>query len=65
MRKGTIFFSVSKTHIMTASLGVILTLIILGGLRNKNKRIIAGLGLDSWLLLILFLSGLMALYHFK
>lgn len=64
-RTGNIFFSVSKTHMMTAGLSIVLTLIVLGGFRNNTKKTIGRLGWDSWLLLILFLSGLMALYYFK
>lgn len=64
-RQGALFSSVSRMHMMTAALSIVLTIIVLLGLRNNTKRTIWRFGWDSCLMLLLFGCGLTILYHFK
>ena len=63
--KGPILASVSKTHIIVAVFGLILTCMAWLGIRHKNKKIFFGLGWDSWLLAFFFTAGLGVLYCLK
>lgn len=50
------------TDIYLAALGILLTSIYLGGLIFRPRRRIAGIGLDSLLVLILYLTGVIGLF---
>ncbi len=56
---------VSKLQILTASLGVILVCIAVIGIGVKHKRTYLGLGIDSILMSVLFLSSIWILYKLR
>jgi len=62
---GPILSMVSPTHIFTASLSIILILIIIWGLKTKNKKSYFQIGVDSLFMLMLFLLGTGLLYKFR
>jgi len=65
-RKGAILATVSKSHVITALLSVLLTgVIILGMKDNKKKRNVFGLGWDTSLLSVLFVFGMGILFLFR
>jgi len=62
---GPLLGGVSAAHILTAVLSVLLVSVALGGIFMKNKKKFAGLGWDSWLMIVLYLSGTAALYRIR
>ncbi len=56
---------VSKLQILTASLGIILVCIAVIGISVKHKRTYLGLGIDSIMMSILFLSSTWVLYKLR
>jgi len=56
---------VSAAHLVTLATGVILTLIILQGLRQSHKRRFWRLGWDSWMVLAVYAAGVAVLYVIK
>jgi cation:H+ antiporter len=51
-----------RSDIYLAALGVLLTCIYLGGLIFRSKRTVAGIGVDSLLVLIFYAVGMMGLF---
>jgi len=64
-RGGTIFEAVSRTHMATGVLSIILCFIAIKGICTKNKKTIFGLGWDSILMLFLFVVGTYCLYQIR
>ena len=60
--KGPIFDSISQTHIFTVFLSIILTAVVLVGMRVKKKKLLCGIGWDSILMIICFLIGVRVMY---
>ncbi len=56
---------VSSTHALTAFFSIIFTIIVLGGIKIKNKKTFARLGIDSWMLIVLFLGATYVLYQLR
>ncbi len=56
---------VSPTHIFTGILSIVLVSIAIIGLRSKNKMKIGFIGVDSVIMLILFILGTGLLYKFR
>ena len=57
--------SVSKTNLLTALIGIIMTATVYLGIKNKHKRTFLGLGWDSYMLSIMFLLAMSLAYHFR
>lgn len=64
-RRGDILKEVSSTHIFTALLSIVLTGIVMAGIHFKNKKTFLGLGIDSYLMLGLFIVGTKVLYNLR
>jgi len=62
---GSILNEVSSTHILTASLSILLTLVAMIGIHCKNKKTFFGMGLDSFIMVLLFIAGTKILYNLK
>ncbi|VAX38077.1 hypothetical protein MNBD_UNCLBAC01-1343 [hydrothermal vent metagenome] len=64
--KGGAFLSgVSQTHILTATLSIVLTCVAVAGIELKNKKSFLGVGLDSFIMILLFLIGTQILYQLR
>ncbi len=63
--KGPLLAAVSKTHALTAVLSIVLTGIVLVGIRGKHKKTIWGLGWDSVLLISFFAAGMGLVYQLR
>jgi len=61
----SILNGVSTTHIFMVGLSVVLTLVVLGGMRYKNKKTFLGLGVDSFIMIVLFIIGTRVLYQLR
>lgn len=59
---GALLSRVSIIHIFALSLSVLLTMILMIGIQKKGKRTLAGLGLDTILMMICFAIGMKILY---
>jgi len=64
-RRGSLFASVSKAHLIPASLSILLICVVVLGVRQKNKRTIFGLGWDSYIIAFLFIAGMSMLYSYR
>jgi len=64
-RGGPLLGAVSKAHIMTAGLSVLLTFVALNGIFVRNKRTVMGLGWDSLIMIFLFVIGTGILYQLR
>ena len=53
---------VSRAHIFTLLLGFVLTIILLKGLKQDHKRKLWGIGWDSWMILVVYVVGMVGLY---
>lgn len=62
-RKGHILSYISSSHIYSAVMAVILTLIVFAGILYKPKRSFLRLGAGTILMIIVFLTGNFYLYH--
>jgi cation:H+ antiporter len=62
---GPILSVVSPTHILTGCFSIGMTLIVMAGIRIRNKKTYFGLGMDSICLIILFLIGTGILYRLR
>lgn len=56
---------VSCTHIFTGAMSIVLVTIAMAGIRFKGKKKILFAGIDSWIMLILFILGTGLLYQFR
>jgi len=56
-RPGVLLATIRPIHLLTCSVGLVMTLIVLAGIRFKKKSTWLSLGWDSWLLVITFLFG--------
>ncbi len=63
--KGFLFENVSKAHIMMMTLSVVLTTILIAGIKKGKKKEFLGFGIDSILMIICFAIGMNFLYHLK
>ena len=63
--KGPILGLVSPRHIVTAVSSLVLTLIVLMGMKQNSKKGWAGLGWDSWLTGALFLCSMVIMYYVR
>lgn len=63
--KGPLLASVSRTHIVTAFLSILLMGIALLGIKQKSKRAVGGLGWDSILLMVFFIAGMGLVYRLR
>ena len=63
--KGPILMFVSKAHVIIALSSILLALIALWGFKHNRKRVYAGLGADSWLMLAVYLYAMTILYQLR
>jgi len=63
--EGPILYDVGSTHILTAFCSMLMVFIGIKGIEQNNKKAIAGLGWDSWLMLVVFLIGSSLLFLLK
>lgn len=64
-RGGALLADVSKAHILTAALSILLTGIAAYGVFTKDKKALLGLGWDSWAMIVLFVIGTGILYQLR
>jgi len=64
-RGGPLLGDVSHAHILTAGLSILLTYVAISGIFMRNKKTIYGLGLDSLIMIILFVIGTSILYQLR
>lgn len=64
-RGGPLMSAVSKVHVFTAALSIILTFIVIRGITIKNKKTFLGIGWDSWIMIVLFFAGTSILYQLR
>jgi len=64
-RGGPIMGAVSKAHVFTAGLSIVLTAIAVNGIFTRNKKAYLGIGSDSWAMIVLFLTGMIILYQIR
>ncbi|MDD3374317.1 MAG: hypothetical protein PHY73_01155 [Candidatus Omnitrophica bacterium] len=63
--KGPIFADVSQTHILMMTLSVVLTTILIVGIRKGVKKTFFGFGFDTILMMICFAVGMKFLYDLR
>lgn len=63
--KGAILSSINPVHILTAAISILLVVIVLVGIKMKNKRTFFGLGWDSILMFFIFVAGNFLLYRLR
>ena len=63
--KGPIFSDVAQTHILMMTLSVVLTTILIIGIRKGAKKTFFGFGLDTILMMICFAIGMKFLYDLR
>ncbi|MGH2367827.1 MAG: sodium:calcium antiporter, partial [Chloroflexota bacterium] len=61
-RQGPVLAAVERWAVFAAALGILVTCVYLWGLVERRDRTILGMGIDSALVLALYLSGLFVLY---
>jgi len=64
-RKGPIFAAVAQTHILMMTLSVVLTTILIVGIRKGAKKTFFGFGFDVILMMICFAIGMKFLYDLR
>lgn len=64
-RTGPILAATDRTALFAGALGIILTCIFLLGLLERRDRTVLGMGVDSLLVLIVYLVGLGGLYYLR
>ncbi len=64
-RGGPILGAVSKAHVVTAALSILLTYVAVQGIFVRNKKVVFGLGLDSLIMIFFFLAGTGILYTLR
>lgn len=64
-RGGHLLEAVSKTHIVTAVLSILLTYVAVKGIYVKNKKTVLGVGWDSLIMIVLFMVGTGILYRLR
>lgn len=57
------FALVDQSAVTLAAIGIAMTAVLAGGMTVKAQRRFAGLGLDSWLMTLVFAVGLVGLYR--
>lgn len=62
-RKGNFFFHVSGSHIMTAILAALSTVIIIIGLIYRSKKSYLRLGWDTILIVIIYIFGIVSIFR--
>ena len=60
--EGPVLRDVSSTHVLTAVVSTLLVIIALTGISRKGKPHIGPLGIDSWLMIAVFMGGSYWLY---
>lgn len=63
--KGPVFAELDSFTVVAALHGVILTTIYLTGIAIRSRRTVLRLGIDSWLIIIVYLLGIALLYTIK
>ncbi len=64
-RGGPILAATDRSSLFAATLGMIVTCIFLLGLLERRNRTILGMGVDSVLVLVVYLAGLGGLYYLR
>ena len=64
-RGGPVLGAVSKTHIATAVLSILLTYVAIKGIFARDKKTILGVGWDSVIMIFLFIVGTSILYQLR
>ena len=64
-RGDPILSAVSKTHMVTAALGILLTGVVMTGIHIKGKKTVFGIGWDSVVMIGLFIAGTAFLYELR
>jgi len=64
-RNGPILGAVSKVQIITAVLSILLTYVAIKGICTRDKKTIFGLGIDSLIMIFLFIVGTSILYQLR
>jgi cation:H+ antiporter len=62
-RHGPIMEGGGRQAIFMAALGLVLTIIYLRGLLGRKRRTVGRIGIDSALVLVLYLGGVAMLFH--
>ena len=63
--KGPILGQVSPRHLVTAVSSILLTAVVLAGMRQSSKKGWAGVGWDSWLAGALFFCSMVIMYYVR
>jgi len=64
-RGGPILGAVSKVHVITAALSILLTYVAVKGIFDRNKKTVFGLGWDSLIMIFFFVAGTGILYTLR
>lgn len=64
-RPGPILAQTNRSSLFAAALGMIVTCIFVVGLLERRNRTIAGMGVDSMLVLIVYVTGVAGLYYLR
>ncbi|MCK5214293.1 MAG: sodium:calcium antiporter [Candidatus Omnitrophica bacterium] len=64
-KKGAILATVSQTHLVAAFSSILLSLIVLAGIKYNKKKTLLGLGVDSWVIAIIFLFSMNLVYMLR
>ena len=63
--KGAVLGALDNFTVVAAFHGIILTAVYLTGISAKSRKRFLGTGFDSWLILILYISGIIILFNMK
>lgn len=64
-REGIFTTTVNPAHALTPLIGILMSFVVLEGIRRGKKKLYGGFGLDSFLLVGLFIGGNALFYFFK
>jgi len=64
-RGGPVLGAVSRTHMATAALSILLTYVAIKGIFTRDKKTVLGVGWDSVIMVILFIIGTGILYQLR
>ena len=62
---GPVMEELDEFTVAAAMLGILLTAIYLTGISIRSRRNMLGVGLDSWLIMLVYLGGIFMLYQIK
>lgn len=63
--QGPVLFEVSNTHILTATMSILLVLVAMAGIKQNKKPVVAGMAWDTWVMLGVFITGTALLYIYR